>query len=455
MADSSSESLMASRPPVEEPQQTGLMSFLRVAGGFAPETPKDLNNAGIDPQLLIDLTLKLALSLTKFTLSDAANRLCLPGNVVNEIIDQLRKDKCLEILGEQGKYEYRYTITGGGQDRAQRLMEISRYVGPAPVSVESYRYALEQQIDRFPSITPERVQAAVADLVLSEQTVRAAGLAAASARSLFIWGPPGTGKTTVGHMLHNALEGDLWIPYCIAVDTNMIRLYDPQCHHRITDPLPPQDARKVDRRWIRIHRPFTVAGGELTVDQLELSYSPAARFYEAPIHMKANGGIFLLDDLGYQRSDPRTLLSRWIFPLERGVDFLSLQNAQKIQIPFKLMLIISTNIDPDKVIDEAFLRRMGYRVFVGNPPEPEYREIFRRVAKKNGLFFDSSVLDWLVARYREYGRPLRACEPRDLIERVRDISRYDDRQFEITIDNLDQAWRGFFGERPTHAEEAR
>ncbi|HYD47489.1 MAG TPA: hypothetical protein VEB21_04045 [Terriglobales bacterium] len=439
----------ADTPPV---LQDGGLPLMKVGDGYAPEGPKDLNHAGVDPQILIDLTLKLALMLTKFTIADASHRLCLPPSIVNEILEQHRKDKFIEILGENGKYDYRYTITGFGQERAQRLMDMSGYVGPAPVAVESYRQALDWQLLKFPTISPTRVTDAVKDLVLSDQTVRGAGLAAASARSLFIWGPPGTGKTTIGHLLHNALDGDLWIPHCLALDTNMIRVFDPQCHQVRTDPLPSAEARKVDRRWVRIRRPFIVAGGELTVDQLELSYSPARRYYEAPLHMKANGGIFLLDDLGYQRSDPRTLLSRWIFPLERGVDFLTLQSGQKMQVPFKLMLIISTNMDPDKLIDQAFLRRMGYRLFVGNPAEPEYREIFRRLATKNGLELGEELLDWLVARYGREDRPLRACDPRDLIERVRDLARYERCSFELTRDTLDTAWRGFFGERSTHRE---
>lgn len=429
--------------------------LLRVGSGFVPESPKDLGKADVDAQILIDLTLKLASMLTKFTIADATQRLCLPPNIINDILEQHRRDKFIEILGETGKYEYRYTITGIGQERAKRLMDISGYIGPAPVSIDSYRKVLDFQLSRFPPITPERVQEAVADLVLSPQTIRAAGLAAAAARSLFIWGPPGTGKTTVGHLLHNALDGDLWIPHCVALDTNIIQLFDPQCHQRRTDPLASSETRRIDRRWIRVRRPFTVAGGELTVDQLELAYNPGRRYYEAPLHMKANGGIFLLDDLGYQRSDPRTLLARWIFPLERGIDFLTLNSGQKIQIPFRLMLIISTNIDPDKVIDEAFLRRMGYRLFVGNPAEPEYREIFRRVSKKNGLEIPDGLVDWLVARYREDDRPLRACEPRDLIERVRDISRYEGTGFELNEAKLDAAWRGFFGERPIDTAQAR
>jgi hypothetical protein len=295
-----------------DPQIDGLPMF-PLEDSLAPEMPRDLEDTGIDPDVLAGLLLKYGASVSSFTSQSAAQRVCLPGGMVSALLEALRKEKMLEVLGET-RGIYRYAITGRGQERAMQVAEVSRYVGPAPVSIDTYREALERQLKRLPAAKPAEVEKSVTSLVLPDEIVQVAGLASSSGRSLFMWGPPGTGKTTVGHLLHESLPGSLWIPYCIGIEDNVIRLFDPQCHQRMSEELPPGEKRKVDQRWVRIRRPFVVAGGELTIDALDLTYTASGRFYEAPLHMKANGGIFLLDDLGYQRAQPRQLLSRWIRP---------------------------------------------------------------------------------------------------------------------------------------------
>jgi len=421
--------------------------LLQMRAGYVPEAPTTLADAGYEPDILVGLVLKTAYTMGKFTIAEVARRTCLTSAIVKEILDQHRKDKLVEILGEAGHLDYRYVMTGLGHERAQRLLDVSGYIGPAPVSLERYTEVLAWQMAHFPPVSVERVRQAVTGMVLPDRVVDVAGLASASARSLFIFGPAGTGKTTIGHLLHRALDGDLWIPHCIGIGSSIVRIYDPQLHETLATPTLADPGQRLDPRWVCIRRPFVVAGGELTLDSLELAYSATHRYYEAPLHMKANGGIFLLDDLGYQRAAPLELLSRWIFPLERRVDYLSLNTGQKMQVPFLIMLIISTNLEPEKVMNAAFLRRMGYRLYMGYPTPEEYRTIFARFAQGKGVDVPDGMIDWLLQRYEQEGRPLRSCEPRDLIERVHDICRYELLDYRLSNELIDKAWKGYFGEK--------
>jgi len=301
---------------------------------------------------------------------------------------------------------------------------------------------LQWQIDRQLPVTSAEVERALAPLVLPRESVEVASLAAASGRSLFLFGPPGNGKTSMAMLMRQVLAGDLWIPHCISVESNIIRIYDPQCHQ-----LAPQLAgsgTRIDQRWIRIRRPAIVAGGEMTIAELDLAYSPSLRYYEAPPHVKANGGLFFLDDFGRQRIDPTDLLNRWIIPLEQQIDYLTLVTGQKIRIPFRLLLIAATNLMASA--DPAFLRRIGYRIHMDKPDETRYTEILRRYANGVQLEADGALIGNLLERYKAENRELRACEPRDLIERVRDIARIRNQPAVLNPEMLDLAWRAYFGE---------
>ena len=249
-------------------------------------------------------------------------------------------------------------------------------------------------------------------------------------------------------MIHDAVEGDLWIPWCIGVDENIIQVYDPQAHELSRDPSEATQPSAIayDRRWLRIRRPFIVVGGELTIDALDLVYVPSVGYYEAPMHFKANGGTFLLDDFGCQRVEPVQLLNRWVVPLEKQIDYLTLRTGQQIQVPFRQMLVVSTNLDPDRVMTPAFLRRIGYRIHVKDPTPDDYAEIFRRFAQESQLTVSQEALDHLQWRYEQEGRSMRGCEPRDLILRAKDICRYHQKPTELTKEVLDLAWRGYFGD---------
>jgi hypothetical protein len=311
------------------------------------------------------------------------------------------------------------------------------------VSLEAYTAMIEWQLARAPAVTLEHISASLSELVLPEQDALLAGLAASSGRSLFAFGPPGNGKTTVGRLIHRALQGDLWIPHCIGIEENIIRVYDPQVHQAVEEGRPSPWA--IDHRWVRVRRPLVIGGGEMTLESFDLTYSPTLRYYEAPLHVKANGGTFLIDDFGRQRVDPHVLLNRWIIPLENRIDYLTLHTGMKIQVPFLQLLIIATNLDPEQVTDPAFLRRMGYRLFLA-PPSPErYREIFEQYAGRHGIPVASGLVTRLLERYASEGRELRGCEPRDLIERARDICRLTGRALELNDDVMALAWTGYFG----------
>jgi predicted ATPase with chaperone activity len=420
-----------------------LPPLLETGGGPAPRAPSGTADAGVDLAVLRDLALKTAYTAPNFTTEWAARRLSLPQPVVGELLEQLRADRLLDILGQAGPLGYRYAVSQPGRERAARLLEISGYVGPAPVSLESYTALLEYQIARFPAVSEEDVSAALAELVLPEGAVQAAALAASSGRSLFVFGPPGNGKTSLGRALHNAQRGDLWVPRCINIESNIIRVFDPRVHQEVDEAV--EQPWMLDHRWVKIRRPFVVLGGETTFDSLDLAFSPALRYYEAPLHLKANGGTLLIDDFGRQRVDPVQLLNRWIIPLEHQIDYLALHTGQQIQVPFRQLLIIATNLNPEIVTDPAFLRRMGYRLSLDRPTGERYSQIFQQYANRRGVSPEPALVARLIDRYRAENRELRCCEPRDLIERARDICQLQRRPLVLDEQVLDLAWARYFG----------
>ena len=418
----------------------GMPSIIQLGQLDAPQAPSELEDTGVDSFVISNLAIKLGHTVPQFTTEWACAELKLPQRMVEQIYWQLKQDKMVEILGQESAFYYRYSLTERGREFARRLLDISGYVGPAPVSLDAYSSMLKWLVQRQPPITMEGVQQAVSHLVFPEHAVTVAALAAASGRSLFLFGPAGNGKTTLGQALHKVMHGHLWLPYCVSIENTIIRIFDPQCHEELD---PPEG--RYDRRWVRVRRPLIVAGGEMTMDELDLVFSPALRFYECPPHVKANGGTFLIDDFGRQRIAPHDLLNRWIVPLERHIDFLTLNTGQKIEIPFEMMLIVATNLTVSDVADPAFLRRMGYRLHLDRPSPEFYQEIFERYARRVGAPVSPEVISMLLERYKKEGRDLRCSEPHELIERVRDICGIYDRPFQLTSEVLETAWQGYFG----------
>jgi hypothetical protein len=423
-------------------QVSDMPNMIQLGGELAPEAPAQIDGLGLDFSVLSNLALKLASTVPQFKTDWAAQELRLPLQIAEQIYWQLKQDKLVEVIGQESVFVYRYATTERGREFAKRLMEISGYIGPVPVSLANYTAMIAWLVQGQADVELTAVQAALSHLVIPESAVRVAALAASSGRSLFLFGPPGNGKTTMGQSLHRVMEGYLWIPYCIGIEDTIIRIFDPQCHELYDDSEP---SGNHDRRWIRIRRPLIVAGGEMTMEELDLVFHSGQRFYEAPPHIKANGGTFLIDDFGRQRMKPHELLNRWIVPLERRVDFLSLNTGQKIEMPFELMLIVATNLTLSEVADPAFLRRMGYRLHLDLPTEGQYREIFTRCAHSVGAEPAPNLLTELLARYVAENRELRCSEPRELIERSRDICKIYGWTFQLTKEVLDLAWEGFFG----------
>jgi hypothetical protein len=409
----------------------------------APKPPQDVASSGLEEETLTGLVLKLAFTVTRFTTEVVSKRLHISPALTNILLEKLCMSGQLEQLWQTSQASSHYKITEHGLEQAERQIEVCGYVGPAPVRLETYAAMLRWQFNHSPTVQQEQVSTALSPLVLAPEAAELAGLAVSSGRSLFVYGPSGNGKSSLGRHLHAALQGDYWIPYSIAVGDAIIRIFDEQCHQRAKVSTDKPGA--IDQRWVRIRRPMVVVGGELTLDLLDLVYIPSQRYYEAPPHLKANGGTFLIDDFGRERMSPEQLLNRLITPMEHNIDYFTLRTGQKIQLPLRHVLIIATNLSPETVTDPAFLRRMGYRVYLGAPTPEAYARIFQAYAQRQSVTVAPGLVEYVLERYAAQKRELRACEPRDLIERSRDVCRFQRRQMELTREVLDLAWVGYFG----------
>ena len=415
----------------------------RLGDVICPRAPQTIADARLDEGTLTDLAIKFASTINRFTDEWLAQQMKITETLSKAIIAQVLSEGLIEetLFTVGGKVTYR--VGERGKKHAERAMEVCAYLGPAPVSLEAYSAMTRWEFSRSPEVKPKHVTAALEGLVLTPQAVEMAGLAVSSGRSLFVYGPSGNGKSSIGRQIHSAMRGDIWIPHAIAVRNSVIRLFDEQVHHKVE--VGGDKAAAIDQRWIRIRRPMVVVGGELTLEYLDLVYSPSVRYYEAPPHLKANGGIFLVDDFGRERVSPHQLLNRFITPMEHSFDYFTLATGQKIQVPLRQVLIIATNLSLEKVTDPAFLRRMGYRLSLEPPNEQQYAQIFKNYAAKHSAVIPDGLLDTLLAKYKAQDRPLRACEPRDLIERSRDICRFREKPLELTQEIIDLAWIGYFG----------
>ncbi len=407
---------------------------------LTPIIPKTLEETHLDFGFLADLALKTVYADANCTTVRAAEKMCLPEPLTESLLQHLYHEKLIEIRGQSGFQNHRYAILDRGWQRANRLLEINGYIGPAPVSLQAYSEMVSLQNQTRESVSPELVKNALSGLVLPEVTMQTVGLAVTSRRSLFMFGESGNGKTSIAVSLHSAQPGEIWIPYAIEVDNQIIKVYDQHNHSQIET-----GNNGYDKRWVKIKRPLVIVGGEMTIETMDLVYSRMVGYYEAPFQVKANGGTLVIDDFGRQRVDPSDLLNRWIIPLEQGKDYLTLHTGKKIEVPFAPFLMFATNLNLNGLVDEAFLRRMGYRLYIAPPSRDQYKSIFQKVVAAHGLDYDPNLVDFLLQRYAEEKRPLRCSEPQDLIHRLLDICRYMDQLPILSRDILELAWINYFG----------
>jgi hypothetical protein len=409
---------------------------------MGPPTPEELAETGVHEAFLCDLALKHVAMLPEPTTNSVADRLHLPRALTEELLYHLYREKLIEMRLQSAVGATRYAMLDHGWERVTRLHAQSGYLGPAPVSLDDYAHMMRLQAVPSRAATMENVRAAFSDLVLPDSLLQTLGCVINSRSSLFLTGLAGTGKTAVSERMNSALSGTIWIPHAVEVDGQIIRIYDAHSHRAVKQ----QDSLiEHDRRWIEIERPLIIVGGELTLDNTDLTWSESAKFYEAPFQVKSNGGTLVIDDFGRQRVAPQDLLNRWILPLERRVDYLTLHSGKKIEVPFEQLVVFSTNLEERDLVDDAFLRRMGYRARVEPPTPGAFVEIFKRTATNRGIVINQECLDHILHKYVAEERVMKGCEPRDLLNKVRDICLFEGRPTQLTVELVDLAWGNYFG----------
>ncbi len=410
---------------------------------FLPQPPHSVRDTGLSNSYLEELVLKHLFQGGDMSGGEITERVCLPSAIIEGIIERLRKMKLVDIRGSShtgiGRSGMIIAMTDAGHKVCEHSMDRDQYVGPAPVPFSYYCQAVAAQTIRGNSLQKADIEPHFTDLVLRDEVYGAIGPAMNSGKALFFYGPPGNGKTAICQRMTNCFGGDVFVPHAIIVDDFVIKVFDETIHK------PVEHSGPLDERWVRCERPMVIVGGELTLDDLNLSYSEQVKYYEAPVQMKANCGMLLVDDFGRQTISPKALLNRWIVPLESEIDFLGMHTGKKLQIPFDVFVVFSTNLDPADLVDGAFLRRVRYKLEVSRPDESLYKEIFQAECKKQRVLWDEAKVDYLISKhYKKFNRPFNCCEPRDLLAQVQDLCAYQGIEAQMTENILDQVAANYF-----------
>jgi predicted ATPase with chaperone activity len=402
---------------------------------------RSIEETGIRKNLLEDLALKIIYRVGEISLNELGRHMGLSYKIVEDLFQRLRRDQLCQVTGMAGG-THRVTASSGGKSRALELLAQNQYVGPAPVSLEDYVDRIRSQSVLGNRITPDDVTRAFEELVLDSATLNQLGVAATSGRGIFLYGSTGTGKTTIAETLTRLFDHDpVWVPYAVEVDGQIITVYDPALHQRLELSVDHEQ----DGRWVRCRRPRMMVGGELTIEMLDLQFNSSTRFYTGPVQMKANNGILIIDDFGRQRVSPEELLNRWVVPLDRRIDFITLAGGRKIEIPFDLLVVFATNLDPAKLADEAFLRRIQTKIKIDFMAPDQFREIFRRLCVKHELDYEHALADELMRIIGQDRRePLRACYPRDILHQILWAAQYRQEKPRLDRKALEDACNNYF-----------
>ena len=415
---------------------------------FIPRQPRTMRETGINPAMIEKIIMRFLFQMGVETSRRIAGQLRLPFKVLEAVFKQLRQDKHIDLAGTTSTGDSEYCITESGRERARRYQQECTYFGAVPVSLEDYVASVSAQSIAGQVVTKADLKRAFKGLIINEGMMNRLGPAINSGRGMFLFGEPGNGKTSIAERVTGAFGTTVWIPRAISIEGDIMRIFDPAVHEEIPEENQTSgllDSMDIDRRWVQIKRPTVIAGGELTMDELEISLNPTSRICESPLQVKSNCGTLVIDDFGRQKMPVDMLLNRWIVPLEKRFDYLNMPNGKKIQIPFDQLIVFSTNLEPKDLVDGAFLRRIPYKIEVPDPSEAEFVDLFGIMCEKLNFEHRPEVIRYLVdTHYKPTNRPYRLCQPRDLLLQVRNYCQFHSEPLELSHEAFDAAVLNYF-----------